>query len=161
MRIPFIAWVFQGIPECLGIAALLLSLDAKPLNWRMIGVIGFSQALIVYVMRMLPFTPGVHIFILPISLALLAAKISRIRLDKALIYSVIISILIASWEMVMYAVLNYMRIMTFQEANASLYLRVIFGLPQVILLLLSAFYLQKRKTGRKLWGDSDFAVQDK
>lgn len=161
MRIPFIAWVFQGIPECLGIAALLLSLDAKPLNWRMIGVIGFLQAMIAFVIRMLPFTPGVHIFILPISMALLTSKIGRIRLDKALIYAVIVSVLVAFWEMILYSALDYLEIISFQETNESMFLRIMAGTPQVVLLFLSSFYLQKRKTGMKLWRNRDFAIHDK
>jgi hypothetical protein len=161
MRIPLVAWIFQGIPECLGMTALLLSLDTKPLNWRIIGAIGFLQAVIAFVVRMLPFTPGVHVFILPISMALLAARIGRVNPDKALIITVIITIFIASWEMVMYSSLHYLKIITFKETITSSYLRIILGLPQVVLLFLSALFLQKRKNRRKLWGDRGLAAEEK
>lgn len=145
MRIPFIAWIFQGIPECIGIAALILSLEGTPFNWRTIGLIGFLQAVIAYVVRLLPFTPGAHVFLLPISLALLASFFVQIRLDKALIYAVIITVFITCWEILMHLIVGFLGIGTLQEINTDNLLRIIVSTPQVIMLFITAFYLQRKR----------------
>lgn len=161
MKIPFLAWIFQGIPECIGIAALFLSLDAKPLNWRIFGMIGFLQAIVAYVIRLMPFTPGVHIFILPISVALLGAKLGRVRLDRALIYAVTIAVMLSFWEITIFYLSKSLGIIDFPLNMNNLLIRIIIGMPQVILLFLTAFFIQKRKLGDKLLKSTPFALHDK
>lgn len=161
MRIPVLVWIFQGIPECIGITALIMSLDAKPFNLRIIGGIGIVQALVAYILRAIPLTPGVHVFLLPISMALLAAKVGRVRLDKALIYAVIVSVIIAIWEILFHLTLDLTGIINLPFKNHNSFLRIILGMPQVVLLFVISIIVNKTKFKDDILTKKLFVLHDK
>lgn len=144
MEVPFIAWVFQGIPESIGTAAVVISLSTRELRWRSIIIIGFIYAVLMYTMRLLPLTFGVHTVILIICLSLLSAWIAEIDLRKAIIYANIAVIILAVTEFLFVYLILSIGGYSLDTILSNPFKRILVGLPQVIVLFLVAVIYSKR-----------------
>lgn len=144
MKVPFIAWLIQGIPESIGIAALVISLSLRRLYWKKIIIIGLIQAVIMYTIRLLPLTFGVHTVLLIISLSLLSAWLAKIDLRKAIINTNIAVMILAFSEFAFIYAMDRFAICSYDIIFKDSLSRILMGIPQVTVLYLVAFYVSKK-----------------
>lgn len=149
MKVPFIPWLVQGIPESIGIAAVVISLSLHRLHWKLIVLIGLIQAVIMYTVRLLPLTFGVHTVLLIISLSLLSAWIAKIDLRKAIINANIAMMILAFSEFAFIYATNRLGICSYEVIFKDSLSRILTGMPQVTVLYLVAFYISKKAENAK------------
>lgn len=146
MKIPFLVCLLLGLPECIAFSALVISLATGKLCWATILKIGIVQAVIVYIVRMAPFTPGVHIPILLTSQAIVVTVFSKIDIKKAIITSFLVFLFLFILEM-SFNYIYYMFGLTSEIISGKIFLRIIVGYPQVTVLFILAFLAIKRGRG--------------
>lgn len=149
MEVPFMAWVFQGIPESIGTAAVVISLGLHKLHWKLIIIIGLIQAVLMYTVRLLPLTFGVHTVILIISLSLLSTWIAKIDLRKAIIYSNISIMILAITEFIFVFSISSLGLYSENIIFGDTLTRIFVGMPHVIVLFLTAMFFSKKKVKLK------------
>lgn len=142
-KIPLLAWVLQVIPEGIMITALALSLGSRPLVWKKALKIGFVFAVIIYFIRFLPFTPGVHVIVLAAILGVLCIFLGKVEMKRAMVYSAISMAALVLAEFVsVYSMMSF-GITNFEEMNQNTYLRILFGYPHVVILFLITLLFNK------------------
>ncbi len=85
MELSILQWLFQGIPECLALAALAMVLAGRRLEAKSVFLIGLPHAVITYLVRLLPLTFGVHFIIFVVVLATLLNVWLKISLSRGLL----------------------------------------------------------------------------
>lgn len=147
MKIPFLVWLFQGIPECIAASAVIFSLIFEKLPWGLVLKVGIIQAFMIYIIRLFPLTPGVHTIIYITVIGFLVAALGRITLKRAIITSAItvstaiIIELIFRYTMFIFGV-------TPELINNNIFLYIITGYPQVIALFIIAYAINVK--GQKI-----------
>jgi len=153
MKLPFIQWLLQGIPENLAMASLLLSMAGKKLEISKIIKIGVPQAVIFYLVRSLPISFGLHTIIGIVTLAILLNLIAKIKFSKSLFFALLAHIALAIFETVVVGVFIQLSGQTYQDIYENFYLYILLGWPQVIFLFLSALWVNRwrnnHNTGEK------------
>lgn len=145
MPTPFIAWLFQGIPETIALAALVVSMSTRELPWEKIVKIGVLQAIVSYVVRLLPFTPGVHVLVNITVLGVLAIYLGKIDMKKALVFSAVSMAILILIEFTVANFLVTFGVFTLEELTYGNLPRIILGYPHtIVLLVLAVFFARKR-----------------
>lgn len=151
LKMPWITFLFQGLPETIASTALCFALLKRPFKWSLIIKIGVLYGITAYLVRLLPISYGVHTIILIIILATLLVHFTKCELTKAFTTSMINSIILALGEVVFAETLLYILKISFEEAYANKWLWTLLGIPQVIMLFILAFiinYLNKNKVSK-------------
>ncbi len=138
MRIPLLAWVFQGIPESIGLAALVFSMCAKEFEWKYVIRIGLIQAVLCYFIRLMPFSPYSHVFILLTTQAVLFSVFTDIDIRVTYICCAIAVFILLCYEGVFLHLFDMTGVLTLEETVYNATKRIITGIPQVMLLFLTA-----------------------
>lgn len=145
MEIPFPAWVLQGIPESIGCAALIVSMGSKEMLWKKIIMIGLIQAVFIYIIRLLPLTPYSHTFlIIPLS-AFIVSLFTALDIRLTHLFAVLAILTIAVSEMCFYYLFNALEIISFEAVFTSNTSRIISGMPQVLVLFILAWLINRIK----------------
>lgn len=146
MQIPFLAWLLQGIPESIASVALIMVLSTGKLPRKTILKIGLIQAVTAYLLRLLPFTPGVHSIVLLSTLALYVAWLAQIKFPIAVIASFITAIILMVFEVVFYYSFTLAGVGSFNELlNSDVWLRILVSYPQIIFLSGLTWFFYRRK----------------
>lgn len=145
MPTPFIAWLFQGIPETIALAALVVSMSTRELPWEKIVKIGVLQAIVSYVVRLLPFTPGVHVLVNITVLGVLAIYLGKIDMKKALVFSAVSVAILILIEFIVANTLVAFGFFTLEELTHGNLPRIILGYPHTIVLLVLAVFFARKK----------------
>lgn len=144
MKIPFLAWVFQVIPECLATATLTISMCTASIPLKTVLKVGLLQAVCTYLVRLLPFTPGVHVIILAATLGVLCIYFAGVDIKRGLAFSAVTMAALVILEFLsVYTVVSIggLDIDKILSNNAT---RIAFGYPHIILLFLLAFLFKKK-----------------
>jgi hypothetical protein len=144
MQIPFLQWVFQTIPECLALASLVVVLAERKLEMKKILFVGMGQAVVVYGVRLLPLTFGVHTIIFIIALAVFLHMATKANLSKCLLFALIAEIVLIVAEMAALGVMVYVIGLDLENILSNLFLKIIVGWPQIVIVLLIALGINKR-----------------
>lgn len=154
VKIPLLVWLFQGIPECLALAALVLVLVGQVPGVRQVLLIGLPQAVAAYLLRLLPLAFGVHSIILIITMAALLNVLLRVRLSRGLLAALLALVVLITLEAVSFSLLSRRTGMTLEEVLGSNFLAVIYGWPHIILILSLVLFLYRRRHlgARRLMG---------
>lgn len=139
LKIPFLIWLFQGIPEAIALTALVISLTTDRLMWKTILIAGFGQALVIYIIRLMPLTPGIHVIIHIITLAIIVTIVSGFEFKEVLIYSLFATFSLMLIEMMFLLEFYDPNSLYFGVFKEYVYIHIIKGLPQVIIMLCLAF----------------------
>ena len=143
MRVPFLAWLLQTIPESISAAAVVMSMGYARPYWRATIVVGLIHGIFVYVIRMLPITFGVHTVLLIIILALVSSWVGKIDIRKAVIYANLTVLMLALYEFCFISIWRYFGNYDLSEIMGNVTLRIVTGTPQVIALFLTALLIGK------------------
>lgn len=145
MRVPILAWIFQVVPESIAMAALVMYFATGNLTWKKIIKIGIPYAVFVYIIRLLPFTPGVHVIVLAALLGGCSIYFGGLEMKKALIFSAISMALLVLSEFICVYFIVSLGGLSVENIMSNLFTRIIFGYPHVIVLFLLAIILNKAK----------------
>jgi len=145
VKIPFLAWLLQSLPEAIAVVSVTMSLGHGRLYWRLILIIGLIHAVVTYVIRLLPITFWVHTPVLIVSLTVLLSLIGKIQTKKALIFSIISMMILFVTELCFISIWIYFGNFSINELSQNVPVRIATGTPQVLILFLTAFFISKRK----------------
>lgn len=144
MVIPFVAWVFQGIPESLAIVTFVVLATTKELNWQLIARIAIIYAIGAYLIRYVPLTPGVHVIVLISFLAFITTWLGKTDIRASLTYSILIVILLVLIEICFNLLIVGLGITTVDMLRNNNFQRIVFGLPQVFIIFLVSYFYKRR-----------------
>ena len=143
INIPWIALLFQGIPELTAVVTLAFVIARIPLKWNKIILIGIVLAVISYVVRLFPIPFGVHLFLLIILLFIALTWLGKGDFGLSLIASLLSFLALVIFEFVCLSLLMPVLGVTPETLFTNLITRIAIGEPQVLLLFTSAFLLNK------------------
>ena len=150
MQVPILAWLLQGIPECLASTALVMIVSTGRLQWDKILMIGLCQAVLVYLVRLLPITYGVHTILLIFSLAVLVSTIGKVSFLISLLSSIFAIFVIFISEFSAYWLISRSRAVTHEEMVSSVSYWIVMGLPQIVVLSLLVYIFKVLLKGKRL-----------
>jgi len=143
MKIPLIALLLQGIPEEIGVVTLAFVIDRIPLKWNQVLLIGIVLAFCAYVVRLFPIPFGIHTMLLLFILFTILTRLSKGNVGLSFMASSASFLALVIFETVclssLMAIFGFTPITLF----ADLSILIAFSEPQVLLLLISAFLLNK------------------
>lgn len=149
INIPFIAFLLQGIPETVAVVTLAFVISKIPLDWRKIISIGIVLAFISYVMRMFTIPFGIHTISQIILLFLALIWLGKGDFSLSLIVSLLSILVLAIVEFACLSLLMPVFGVTPETLFPNLVIRILITEPQVFLVFISAFLLNKSyKRGR-------------
>lgn len=143
MRVPILAWIFQIIPEGIALAALVMCLATGDFPWKRILKTGISYAVFVYLIRLLPFTPGVHVIVLAAILGACSIYFGELEMKRALVFSAMSVAALVLSEFVCVSLIVKLSNLSVENIMNNLFTRIIFGYPHVVVLFILAFLLKK------------------
>jgi len=142
----FLLFLLQGIPESSGVIALSLALLRVPLRWKHIIAAGTVFTLIIFAIRSLPFTFGIHTAVAIFLLVVAINKTTHTPVTKTFIAVLAGYVTVALLEIVIsetfFAVTKLDPNTLITENNP---LWVLSGLPQAFLLIIFALIISKFK----------------
>lgn len=143
MKIPLIQWLLQGIPENLALACLILALAGRKLKLKNVLIIGLLQAVVLYVVRSLPITFGVHTIVAIISLALFLNLTVKEKFSKGLLFSLISYVVLGIFETSFLGISFKLLGLNTGQMPENVLLVSLLGLPQVVATFLLALLVNK------------------
>ena len=143
INIPLIAFLLQGIPELIAEVTLAFVIARIPLKWNKILLIGIVLATISYVVRLFPIPFGVHLFLLIILLFIALTWQGKGDLSLSLLASLFSILTLVIFEFVCLSLLMPVFGVTPETIFTNLVIRIVITEPQVILMFISAFLLNK------------------
>ncbi|TEB08599.1 hypothetical protein Psch_02165 [Pelotomaculum schinkii] len=141
----FVLFLMQGIPESIGLAALSLALTGIPLRWGRVLAIGIVMTLIIYLIRLLPVTFGLHTvaaILLYISFIIKITNVPATRVFIAVFTS--FAILIAL-EVAIFEAFLFFSNMEPEEVISNKLLWLGLGMPQAFILIFLAIVAARLK----------------
>ncbi|HBW35112.1 MAG TPA: hypothetical protein DEF89_07035 [Desulfosporosinus sp.] len=143
MKIPFIALLLQGIPEETALVTLAYVIAKIPLKWERIILFGIVLALISYVMRLFTIPFGIHTIIQIMLLFSVLTWIGKGDFSLSLIASLLSFLVLAIVEFVCLSLLMPVFGVTPETLFSNLVIRIAITEPQVFLMFISAYLLNK------------------
>jgi hypothetical protein len=144
MNIPFVSLLFQGIPEITAVVILAFVIARVPLKWNKALLLGTILAFCVYVVRLLPIPFGSHTILLLFLLFIVLTRSAKGDAGLSFIACLVSLLALAIYEFTCFSL--FMQITGFKSEaifKEDLLLRILVGELQVLLLLFSAFLLNK------------------
>lgn len=146
MKIPFLALLFQGIPEQIAVVALAFVIAKIPLEWKKIVPIGAALAVSSYFLRLLPITFGVHTIIIMGLLFLLLFKFGRSNINASLIASMLSFLTLILVETLCVSILMPVFEITSEVLFTDTTVRILISWPQVLIMYFIAYIILKVRT---------------
>ena len=143
MRIPFVSLLLQGIPELTAVVILAFAIARIPLKWNRALLIGTILAFCAYVVRLLPFPFASHSILLLFLLFIVLTRSSKGDVSLSFLASLSSLFALVICEFSCMSLVMYIFGFTPQTLFKNLVIRIAVGEPQVILLLVSSFLLNK------------------
>lgn len=142
---PWTALVFQSIPESIVLVVLGLGLLGEYPGIPSIVVIGVIGSVTSYFIRRLPLEFGVHTFLSIIVLAVLMRFILKIAVSKGILAAFLGILAVGIIESVSIPAVSYLTGISFETALHDPWLRVVFPLPDEIILGVAAYFCRRRR----------------
>lgn len=143
MGIPLIALLLQGVPEQIAVIILAFLIAKVPLKWNRVLLIAIAQAFCAYVVRLLPIPFGIHTILLIFILFIILTWLSKGDVGLAFVASSLSFLVLVIFEFSCMSLFMFIFGLTPETLFNDLAIRIIVGEPQVLLLFISAFLLNK------------------
>ncbi|MGI5880552.1 MAG: sensor histidine kinase [Syntrophomonadaceae bacterium] len=140
---PFYLVLVQSFPEMIILIYLGLGVMGIKLDWRRVLLISLIIVLISYAICILPLPPGIGTIIQLFLLVALLNIFGRIPFTSASLVGVFGLILLSFFEIVFIALITAISGISITQAMNDPWLRVVFPLPEFIVLALIAFWFNK------------------
>jgi len=142
----------QGIPEITGIVALGLALLGVPLRWGIITVAGTVLTVIIFIIRNLPLSFGLHTVIAALLLAFFIAKTTRVSTAKSIIAAFVSFSILLVLELTINKIFFTVTKLDPQVVISNNLSWTLLGLPQAIIMILLAVIVSKvKKPDKRAW----------
>lgn len=143
MNIPILALLLQGIPEDIALVTLSFVIARIPLNWKTIVGFGLILAFSAYLVRLTPLPFGLHTILILILLSSMLFKISNGNVSLSLIACMVSFLILCIFELTSVTLLMNVFHLTTTEFYTNEWIRILIGEPEVILLFIFAFLLNR------------------
>jgi len=150
MRIPFMALIFQGVPEQIAVVTLIFVIAKVPIRWKEVVSIGAGFALIAYILRLLPITFGVHTVILLGLQFIILLEFCKKPISTSLLASLVGFLALILLETFFLSSFMYLFHISIETLTTNVLTRILLTWPQVIVLLMLAYIINKVRVGRDL-----------
>ncbi|MFZ5942872.1 MAG: hypothetical protein ACOYVD_02095 [Bacillota bacterium] len=147
MKMPFIVWLFLGVPENIFLVYLALVLSKSKLNIKVIITFGVILSLSSYLIRLMPVTFGVHTIIAIGLLFFIVSKYGEVSINKAIVVSISTILILIIVETISTSTMIKILNVSSEVLSYDIRMRIIISLPYVILLFLIPYsinYFRKR-----------------
>ncbi|NLW06492.1 MAG: hypothetical protein GX039_00680 [Clostridia bacterium] len=134
MQIPFLAWLLQGLPEAIGIAAVMYSVAGFGLRWRTIVPVGILFGVAFYLIRLLPIAFGVNTLLNFLLIVLVFQKATSCRLALAIRSGLAALIIVVVAENLFFILFVSALGLDTEAIYNILWLRLLVSWPNVIVL---------------------------
>ena len=114
-----------------------------PLDWRKIILIGTVLAFGAYILRLFPIAFGLHTILQIVLLVIVLTLLGKAELSLSLIASLLSFLTLAIFEFICLSLLMPVFNVTPETLFADPIKRIVLGEPNVLLLFISAFLLNK------------------
>lgn len=141
---------FVAVPEMIATVLCCLALLRRP--WRIgpVLTVAIPAALVAWLVRNINLPFGVHTILITVFLAALLVRVYRVNLRQGLIAAVLTVMLLAFCEIISGVVFVSVTGWTPEDFGASRLVRIVTGLPHILLLLAVALLIRSRCEGRWL-----------
>ena len=143
INIPFIVLILQGIPEQTAVATLAFIIAKIPLKWNKVLLIGIVLAFCAYVVRLFPIPFGIHLILLIVLLFIALIWIGKGDFSLSLLASLLSFLALTIFEFICLSLLMPVFGLTPESLSTDSFIRIAIAEPQVLLLFMSAFLLNK------------------
>lgn len=144
-----LALFLQAIPEAIAFSMLVLAMNKDMQNWKEAVLVGVILALVLYFIRMLPISFGIHTLIF-IGLAIIAYNmVLNIKFTTVVKAVLLGTLLVVVGEALSFFVIVKVMGFTFEELTSSAFLWIISGWLHIIMMFLAAYLLYKN-AGKRL-----------
>lgn len=145
-------FLVQGIPEIAGVIACTLALARVQLRWGVILVFASILTVVIYIVRSLPVTFGLHSVVFILLCVLFIARTTRVSPSISFMVSFAGFAMLALLEVTIYELFG--KILNTETSQLFLndYMRTLIGLPQAIIMITIALIIAKyRKPLEGMW----------
>jgi hypothetical protein len=142
-------FLLQGIPEMVGITGLSLAIAGIPLRWGRILLAGTLLAILIYLIRLLPVTFGLHTVAGLLLLLFFIIKTTNAPTSWVLISVFTSFAILAVLEIAVHEAFFYVTKLNPQEVIDNYPLWIELGLTQSALLIFLAFLVTRVKQPQK------------
>lgn len=143
VKIPLIVIFLQGIPELIALVTLAFVIARIPLNWKKIISIGIFLCIFTYIVRLFVIPFGIHTLLLLILLLLVLMKESKGDFSLSLLACLLSVLALAVFEFVCLSLLMPIMGLTPETMATETAKRIVISEPQVLLLFITAFLINK------------------
>lgn len=143
MKIPFLAWLFQGLPEAIGIAAVMYAVAGRSLRWRSIVTMGFIFGVAFYLIRLLPIAFGINTVFNFLFTVAVFKQLTYCNLAIAIRSGLVALITVVLAETIFIPLFVLILDMSIEEIYSNLLLRILSGWPSVVMLFVVAVLASK------------------
>jgi len=143
MRIPLLSLLLQGIPEQTGAITLAFVIAGIPLKWKRILLIGTFLALCTYVVRLFPILFDIRVILLLCIHFMILTGLTKGDVGLSFIASASSLLVLVIFEVSCMSLIMFLFGFTPENLFDDLIIRIVVGEPQVLLLFISAFLLNK------------------
>ena len=143
IKVPLIALLLQGIPEEIAVVTLAFVISKISLQWKRTILIGIILAISAYVVRLFPISFGIHFVLLIILLFIFLIWLGHGDLSISLFASLLSFLALSIFEFISMSLLMPVFGVTPEIISTNSIIRILITEPQVLLLFLSAFILNK------------------
>lgn len=154
LKLPFIMWLIQGIPESIAVVTLGLALLKKKFLLKKALIPGLLQAVILYLVRQFPLPPGFHTVLGLFSLSILFYYFTGINYSRALVLSFFVQTLLGWVEYLIVTPILYLTKVPVETIFARPLFGGMLGLPQVVVLFLLSLAAVRLQQGKGKNGDN-------
>ena len=139
MKLPFVQWLIQGIPECIAVFVLGLALVEKKVLLRKALIPGLIQAIIIFVIRQFPLPSGLHTLVGFFSASFLFLCFAKITYSRALVVSLFVQTALGLSEYIIFSAAAYVLKLSLETIMSRQLLAILIGLPHVFILFFLSF----------------------
>lgn len=143
MEMSLFRLVFYGIPEYIALVALAFAIAKEKFDWKRIILLGLFLACTAYAIRLIPITFGVHTIFGIGLLIFFLNYLVQVDLTRSITSVLLTYIILTVAETVSRTVTLKLLHLSIDEVMRSEFLITVTGLPEVILLFLTAFIIKK------------------
>ncbi len=136
-------FLLQGIPEMMGVFALSLALARVPLRWGRILLVGTVLASVVYFVRLLPVTFGLHTIAGVLLLAIFLVKATHLSSSKSFIVVIVSVVVLAILELLINEIFLAFTKLELSEMISKDWSWKLLGFIQVMMINLLAVFVSR------------------
>lgn len=145
----FVLAFIQGLIEISGGVALSLALARVPLRWKIILPVGAVLVLIIFLIRSLPFTFGLHTVVTLLLAVLFIAKTTRVSPSIAFVSVFVSFTVLATIELTIHEIVFKITGLGYEIAASDSLVWSLIGLPQSVIMILLALLVSKLRVSDK------------